>query len=338
MWSTLTLDLIAMVIVQTVDAHSLDSWCEATIGNHHLHVTAMRARWRHTTIDDRDLIPAPGADEHEFNETQRTLRRNKLALHWKPSGYMVNLLLSTVQGTNHCPAHYVQDLIFDFRMLRYLEDDIRDFWEEPSPTSELGFEDYEIQGIGPRDLMPTVKSLDYTLTKLKGQFHSLRNLRCYGDTPQVLLDFVTSQDAVKIQSLEMASLGGYGRLQIPWRELPSTRQHPLGRWPLHLERLSVLQTLESLEIWHLSNKETRSLLTVMPKLVNLRCLTLACEAEEHDVDYGGCAFRAMFEQIPQITQNVGPASAGGAGVPGSAEWLPVSLKKLSLIDTYKYGG
>ena len=186
-WSKLPLELITLIVTQTTDTETLDSWCEATWESHQLHETAMTARWRTVTIDDRDLLPAPGDDEDTFNRIQERLRTLKLGQCWKPTGEIVNTLLSTINNkSGRCPANYVQDLVFDFRLLRCWEDDIQ----------HLDFD--------PEGLVPTVKSLKHTLTKLKGHFHNLCYLSCYGDAPQEILDFVASQDAVKMRPRFMA--------------------------------------------------------------------------------------------------------------------------------------
>ena len=216
LWSELPPELLAQIVTQTTDTETLDRWCKATRGSHYLHETAMTARWRTITIDDRDLLPAPGDDEYEFNQTQKRLQRHKLGQHWKPAGEMVNTLLGTIDESGCCPANYLRDLVFDFRLLRYWVDDIQAFWEEMSGDSEdsENSEDTEPPILDARDLVPTVESVRHTLTLLKGNFHNLRYLSCYGDTPQVILDSVASQDATKIHSLEMRSLGAYIRLQI----------------------------------------------------------------------------------------------------------------------------
>lgn len=334
LWSTLSTDVLIIIITWTTDTKTLDSWCDATQKSHYLHKTAMTVRWRTVTIDDRDLLPAPGDDEDMFNETQKRLQRHKLGQHWKPAGEMVTTLLSTTNETGCCPANYVQDLVFDLRLLRYWEDDIQGFWEEMSGYSEDDPEDdTEPPILEAQDLVPTVESLKHTLTKLEGHFHSLRSLSCYGDTPQVILDFVASHDAAKICSLEMRSLGAYSRLQTKLEDEPPYRRYPLRRWPLRLEELSTLHQLRNLDIHHLSNHETTGLLAALPKLIKLRCLTLACEAKEHGDDYGGCALKSLFDQI---FRKCDTASTNSNLVAECSRWMPPHLKSLSLIDTNHY--
>jgi len=330
LWSKLSLELLTIIITQTTDTKTLDSWCKATQKSHHLHEIAMTARWRTVTIDDRDLLPAPGDDENMFNRSQKRLQRHKLGQHWKPPGKMVNTLLSTINESGRCPANYVQDLVFDFRLMRYWEDDIQEYWEDIEGDWE---DDMEVPSLSAHDLMPTVESLKHTLTKLEGQFHDLRYLSCYGDTPQVILDFVASQDAAKIRGLEMRSLGAYGRLQIDFEDEPPFQRYPLRRWPLRLEELSTLHQLRNLDIHHLSNHETTGLLAALPKLIELHCLTLACEAEEHGDHYGGCALKSLFDQI---FQNRDTVSINSNLVAECSGWFPPDLKSLSLIDTNYY--
>lgn len=332
LWSKLSLELLTIIITQTTDTKTLDSWCEATQESHHLHEAAMTARWRTVTIDDRDLLPAPGDDANNFKWAQKTLQRHKLGQHWKPAGKMVKTLLSTINESGRCPANYVQDLVFDFRLLRYWEDDIQEYWEDFSSDSEDDSED-DIQDVGLSvwDLMPTLESLKHTLKKLEGQFHNLRYLSCYGDTPQVILDFVASQDAAKIRGLEMRSLGAYGQLETPFKDWPPSQMyHPLRRWPLRLEELSTLHQLRNLDIHHLSNHETAGLLEALPRLIELHCLTLACKANVYYDHIRGCALKPLFDQI---SQNPDTESINSNLVAECSGWFPPNLKSLSLIDT-----
>ncbi|MCJ1399062.1 hypothetical protein MMC11_002264 [Xylographa trunciseda] len=290
----------------------------------------MTARWRTVTVDDRDLLPAPGDDEEMFNEIQERLNRHKLGQDWKPAGKIVNILLSTIDNkSGRCPANYVQNLVFDFRLLRYSKDDIQDYCEPIEGDYE---EDEEILSLSPHDLLPTVESLKHTFTKkLEGHFHNLRHLSCHGDTPQSMLDFVACQDAAKIRSLEIRTLGAFGRLRIDFQDEPPFQRYPLRRWPLRLEELSKLLQLRTLDIHHLSNHETARLLAALPKLIELRCLILACEAEEQRDHYGGCALKSLFDQIFQHRDTV---SINNDSVAGSLGWFPPNLKSLSLIDTH----
>jgi len=342
LWSELSLELLAMIITQTTDTETLESWCEATQESRHLHETAMTARWRTVTIDDRDLLPAPGDDEDTFNLTQDRLQRHKLGQHWKPAGEMVNTLLGIMNESGRCPANYVQDLVLDFRLLRYWEDDIHDYWEEIEGDSEESEgdseenegdseDDREVPTLSAHNLMPTVESLKHTLTKLESQFHNLRHLSCYGDTRQVILDFVASQDAAKIRSLELRSLGAYGGFQIKFEDEQPSRRWPLRPWPLRLDVLSTLHQLTNLDIHFLSSHETTGLLAALPELIELRCLTLACEAAEHGDHGDGCALKSLFDQIFQTCDT---ASINGNLVAECSGWFPPNLKSLSLIDTY----
>ena len=322
------MELLTSIITQTTDTKTLDSWCEATQESHHLHEAAMTVRWRTVIIDDRDLLPAPGNDEEMFNQTQTRLQRHRLGQHWKPAGEMINTLLGTINNKSvRCPANYVQDLVFDFRLLRYWEDDIHGYWEDIEGDWE---DDMEVPSLNAHDLMPTLESLKHTLTKPEGIFHNLRYLSCYGDTPQAILDFVVSLDAAKIRSLEIRSLGAYGRLQIDIDDEPPFRRYPLRRWPLRLEELTTLHQLRNLDIHHLSNHETAGLLAALPNLIELQWLTLACEAEEHGDHYGGCALKSFFDQI---FQNRGTVSINSNVAAGCSGWFPPKLKSLSLIDT-----
>ena len=330
LWSKLPLELLTNIIFQTADTKTLHSWCEATQESHRLHEVAMTARWRTVTIDDRDLLPASGDDEEMFNEIQGRLKRHKLGQDWKPAGEIVNILLSTVNNkSGRCPANYVQKLVFDFRLLRYRKDDIRDYCEPIEGDYE---EDEEILSLISHDLLPTVKSLKHTLTKkLHGHFHNLRHLSCHGDTQQALLGFVACQDAAKIRSLEIRTLGAFGRLRIDVQNEPPFQRYPLGRWPLRLEKLEKLHQLRTLDIHHLSNHETAGLLAALLKLTELRGLILACEAEEHRDHYGGCALKSLFDKI---FQNRDTVSNKNDSVAESLGWFPPNLKSLSLIDTY----
>ena len=155
LWSKLPLELLTNIIFQTTDTKTLHSWCKATQENHRLHQVAMTTRWRTVTIDDRDLLPAPGDDEEMFNETQERLKRHKLGQDWKPAGKIVNTLLSTVNNkSGRCPANYVQNLVFDFRLLRYWKDDIQNYCEPIEGDYE---EDEEILSLSAHDLLPTVE-------------------------------------------------------------------------------------------------------------------------------------------------------------------------------------
>ena len=336
LWSGLPLELLTKIVTQTTDMKTLDSWCEATQGSYHLHEKAMTERWRTVTIDDRDLLPAPGDDEDLFNKTQETLQRYKLGQHWKPAGEIVNTLLSTVNNrSGRCPANYVQSLVFDFRLLRYWEDDMQDYSEPIEEEYEEDDEDdedeeEEILSLSAHDLMPTLESLKHTLTKLKGHFHNLCHVSCYGDTPQAILDFVASQNAIKIRGLEIRSLGAYGRLQIDFQDEPPYERYQLRRWPLRMEGLPILHQLRNLDIHRLSKHETAGLLAALPKIIELRCLTLACEHEEHGYDDLWCALKSLFDQVFQNRDTVSINDSFAAGCSG---WLPPKLTSLSLIDT-----
>jgi hypothetical protein len=325
LWSSLPLELLTMIITQTTDMNTLDNWCEATQKNRHLYETAMMARWRIVIIDDRDLLPAPGDDKIRFDENQERMQKYNLGQHWKPVGEFVNTLLSTINNeSGRCRANYIQGLVFDFRLLRYWEDNMQDYWEPIGEYSEEDLEDIEdteVPGLSAHDLVPSVESLKYTLTKLQGHLHNLRYLSCYGDTPEAILDFAANQDAVNMRSLDIRSLGAYSRLHIDFKDEPYYSGHPLRRWPLLFENLSVLSHLKTLNIHRLSNHETTSLLNLLPKLIDLRCLILACEAEEHNDYYGGCALKSLFDQIFQNRDT---------------HWFPRNLKSLSLIDTNHY--
>lgn len=336
LWSDLPFDLLLLVIAQTTDTETQDSWCEVTRGSHLLHKTALSTRWKTVTIDDRDLLPAPGDDEEFFQEIKERLQVHSLGQNWKPAGQMVNTLLSAIDSEpGRCPANYVQHLVLDFRLLRYWEDDVQDYWEYVDPDWE---DDADSEEEPPTynawDLMPTLKSLQFTLGKLEGHFHNLHSLSCHGDTHQAILDFVAKSDAVKIRGLELRSLGAYGGFQIPYKDEQFLRRWPLQRWLFRFEGLSVLHQLRSLDIHRLSNAETNDLLAVLPNLVQLHCLTLACESGEHNDDYpklGGCALKSLFDQI---FQNRDVPSSSNDRVAESSRWFPSSLESLSLIDTY----
>ena len=45
LWSKLPLELLSKIIAQTTDVETLDNWCDATQGSHHLHETATTTRW-----------------------------------------------------------------------------------------------------------------------------------------------------------------------------------------------------------------------------------------------------------------------------------------------------
>ena len=167
LWSKLPMELLTEIVTQTTDMETLDSWCEASQGSQILHEIAMAARWRTVTIDDQDLLPAPGQDKTRFNWIRKNMWKQGVELCWTPAYKLVNMLLDPIKNKpGRCPANYVQDLVFDFRLLIYLEEDVQD-------------SNFYVQ-----DLMPTVEALKHTLEKLKGHFPNLRSLRCYGDAPQ----------------------------------------------------------------------------------------------------------------------------------------------------------
>ena len=338
-WAELPFDVLTLIIAQTTDANTLDSWCNATKESHLLHEIAMTARWRSVTIDDRDLLPAPGDDTERFHEIEDRLWRHNLGQDWKPVGQMVKALLRTIgDEPGHCPANYVRDLVLDFRLLKYWEEDVRGYWEYIDPDWEEHLEEEpEPPSYTVEDLMPTLESLKYTFSQLEGHFRNLRSVSSHGDTHQVVLDFVARQDAVKICSLELRSLGAYGQFQVPYEDLP-LRRRPLRAWLFQFEGLSTLRQLRSLEIHHFSNKEIDGLLALLPRLVELQCLILACEAGEHNYGRssgpGGCAIKGMFDQI---FENRAVSSSNSSPIAERSGSLPPNLKSLSLIDTYSSG-
>ena len=95
--------------------------------------------------------------------------------------------------------------------------------------------------------------------------------------------------------------------------------------------LSTLHQLRNLDVHRLSNSETAGLLTALPKLIELRCLTLACLAVEHDDDpgSGGCALKSLFDKIVQNRQT---KSINNNSTAECSMWLPAGLESLSLID------
>lgn len=323
-----------MIIDHTTDLQTLDSWCRATQYNPYLHKVALTARWKTAVIDDRDLFPAPGADQERFNEIQERLRRNNLGQQWKPAGEMVEALLRPIDGSNCYGANFVQDLTFDFRLLRYWKDEMQcwyekiegDWVEEEDSDEESGMSYYTVH-----DLLPTSESLKYTLTKLDGHFHDLSRLTCHGNVPCHLLDFLASQDVAKLHSLEMRSLKGYLQLEESPEDEPSDEMCPLGRWPLRLKLLSTFRQLQTLTIYRLSTTEIAGLLSALPSLSKLRCLKLACEGEEHRRPHSGCALRLLLEKV---FDGYRTKEVDGDLVSKRTKLLPPNLKSLSLIDTY----
>lgn len=302
LWSRLPVELVFLIITQTTCQSTQDAWCLATNKSRQLHEIAMETRWHSITIDDRDLLPAPGDDQIRFDEIEERLEELNISRDWKPAGQRLEALLTT-NNSGRCSANYVRQIVFDFRMLRYWTDEMLSL-EEPDA----------------HEMMPSLEAAEYTLGQLKEHVRNLTHIICYGDTPQQLFDFV-SEYATGVRVLLLRGLGSHGALHIYWRDLPDLKIYPSRRLPLKMGSLSILLQLVHLDIHRLSNHEVQAMMISLPKLINLQTLVIACNEAEH-ATRNNCAFDLLFSTIPEEKRNE------------SVIWLPLGLRHLSMIDTY----
>lgn len=304
LWSRLPMELVSLIITQTTCQRTQEAWCLATNNCRQLNQVAMKMRWSSVTIDDRDLVPATGDDRMRYEEIEEKLEELKIGRDWKPTGQIIQALLTPIDDSGRCAANYVRQMTFDFRMLRYWTDEI------------LDLED-------PHGLLPSLEAAEYTLYNLEEHIRNLTHITCHGDTPQELFNFICKYAATARELLLVRrGIGSYGALYIHWEDVPDRNLYPSRRLPLEMSSLSTLHQLVVLDIHQLSYWEVQAIMTSLPELTNLQTLILACDEDEHSTE-NGCAFELLFSTKPEKQEET------------SVTWLPQGLKHLSMTDPYQ---
>ena len=305
-WSRLPFELLLLVIASSSDAGSLASWCEATAENGRAHQIALKQRWRSVKIDEWGLIPKPGDDYHDFQQKERIMRRHKVGLSWKAVGEET-LELTRPLGNGLLPASYVEDILFDFRMLRFGGGDF----------AEL--DRYK--------LIPSAESLDHTLSILKPTLVNVRRIEAFGSVPEALLSLVVDVTPLRIQSLRIRTRRGLGDFR--YQGSPSG---PSAKLSLSLDTLSKLSQLQDLDIHELSRDEAPRLATAIPKLTQLLRLVIADKENEHSEPnkvIGPCPMECFIDNL-LATKHLQDCDSGlNNDRPGN---LPSTLTSLTLID------
>lgn len=229
-------ELLTAIFSYVNDFQTLENLCEVSETHPHLYEIVLAQRWKTVTIDDRDLVPAPGVDEGSSQTIQHKLAKRSIGQSWQPVGEGVRELVKPLNRINRYPANYVLDLILDFRMRRY--------WSKEVFRRILH----------PWDDMPSEISLQHSLDILKPHLSNLRSVVCYGDLPQSILNFVADLNK-KIQKLELQRLGGAGVFRGDEKSMLDG--YPMPRCPLRLETLVVLNHLEHFDIHRLRGNEVR---------------------------------------------------------------------------------
>ena len=275
-----------------------------------LHEAVLSRRWRKAVIDDRDLIPLPG--DNSFDHLEKTLEQH--GTKQKTAGHGVNALLATIRPGCY-PANYVQELLFDFRMLRYSAPEFMQICQKPSGYT------------------PVVSWLQYNLKLLDPHLINIRTLKYDGEVlPQSTLDELAGLKNVwQIQNLELqrrsGPLWGLGLSRRSWMD-------PASRPLLSFDSLGKFSHLESLAIHRLAHFEVSSFCKLLPAFSRLKTLLIEDERADWRVVPGGsngCGIRMFLEYLLY-----GPEETSEEQTPASINHsvLPSTLTTLTLRDNH----
>ena len=318
--------LITIVELACDDTQTAVNLCIATKGVPRLHEIALAKRWQKITIDDRDLVPAPGDDSDYTYRVDQKMNESGLVQKLKPRGWNVRLLTKQLDGNGRCLANHIRDLSFDLGMRRY-------FVEAASTgnTSSINSDIWK--------LMPTLASLEHTLNLLQPHLIDVRTVECNGVVPQVMLNvLVRLKNSCKIRDLSVYKLYSPGRLvgmKYLERECRRGRDGSGQRWcywrdPIDYTCLQPLHGLTSLAIHKLKHEEVPSLVTLLPQLSHLAYLTIADEEHDYCGDPPTCAMRTLIKNLchrkSRETSSLSPTN--------SNRIFPASLISLELSDNH----
>ncbi|MCJ1432178.1 hypothetical protein MMC27_001534 [Xylographa pallens] len=237
-------ELLVIVIEQTSDLSTLDSWCEVTISNLPLYRSAVRSRWKEVVIKDDDLIPEPTHSEGFANTNGRSLcqRRNER---------LVDRLTQTDALGDTIGTH-VKHLA-----LRFLFNSL--------PSLRL------LHDMTHNQLVPTEDKLKFSFTILAPHLLYVQSIMLDAVVPQSLLNFVLVHLSECLTSLNL-------RAQYPCKSVSFGD----GSWSraeyLQLEGLSRLSWLRALKIRRLAHVEAFGLARALKRLSSLECLFVASKS------------------------------------------------------------
>ena len=304
-------EIIWSIIDQLADdVEALSNLCEAARDIPGLLLPALKKRWQKVTIDDRDLVPAPG--DIDFNDNENLLRRYGLGKTWQPPGHGIYALLEEVGPNNLRAANYVQHLTFNMQMLRY-------FSSEVANTE-----------IRSRDLSPSLASFEYSFALIEPHLLALRSLAWDGEPLQRIWSlFTQSKHFSKIRSLSLQRLLSPGTLRS--QEYSSTGSFTWQRRPINLESLQCLGGLRKLGVHRFAAKEIPSLLSCLPLLSHLVTLELGDDDNDSEEYDHVCAIDQLVHQLltPTLTGE-GDGESQSRRIIG----LPASLNSLTLLERH----
>ena len=237
-------ELLAVIIDQTSDLSTLDSWCEATISNLHLYGRAVRSRWKEVVINDDDLIPEPTHSADCGNTNGRSLcqRRNER---------LIDRLTQTDALGNTIATHV------KYLALRFLFNSL--------PSLRL------LRDMNHHELVPTEDKIAFSFAILTPHLIHVQSIRLDAVVPQFLLDFVLFRLSQCLTSLNL-------RAQHPYTSVSFGN----GSWSrveyLQLESLSRLVWLRCLKVRRLAHVEAFGLARAIRSLKSLECLLVASKS------------------------------------------------------------
>ena len=184
-WSNLPFDLLIRVIEVTEDENTIEQWCTATVASPELHKFVQRQQWKTTKINEEDLVISP--EEPAWFSRKRMQRLRRLGMS-TDAGIKVRRAIE-VHADGTALAYYIQNPVLDFRMIIY---------------SKCG----AFARFRPEDLVPSVESLDYTLTLLVPFLVNVRQVHMTGLLTRSMLSVITGlPNSSKIHTLRLRTQG-----------------------------------------------------------------------------------------------------------------------------------
>ncbi|MCJ1284338.1 hypothetical protein MMC26_003669 [Xylographa opegraphella] len=237
-------ELLVLIIDQTSDLSTLDSWCEATISNLHLYRSAVRNRWRQVVIKDDDLVTDSTHSNGYANTDGRSLcqRTNERLVD----------RLSQIDARGNRIATHVRHLV-----LRFLFSSL--------PSMRL------LHDMRHHQLVPMEDKLRISFVILAPHLIHVQSIKLDAVVPQSLLDLVLFHLSACLTSLNIRAQYRSGSVSFGIGSRSRAEY-------LQLEGLSCLSWLRTLKVRRLAHVEASGLARAIQCLSSLECLFVASKS------------------------------------------------------------
>ena len=293
-WSKLPLELITLIILATDDPGTLRCWRLATKDNRRLNFAVLRSQWRDTTIDEWDLVPAPGKDTKEAGYKARKLRKG--ACPQKECALLDGVI--NERALSERVLEYIERLSLSFL-----------FWY----TRDYRFRELEDSDY----LLPSGETLEISLARLSPKLGRLRHVALEGRVVQAMVDMITSIPATsQIKSLRINRCKVFGWFMY----LNFPKKGPATIELLDLQSLRQMTMLQHLEVRDLKIREAKGLASAVSHLAMLQSLAVQAAYESGS---SSC--------VPFIEFLINARAIGDPGELGTSAFPP-TLRSLELLD------